>query len=345
MKKKAFIPLLILSLLLSMLPFTAMAEVGGTITRALPKPYYRDLVDTWYEDAASVYGYPSIFALDATFQGDLVMTKLEFARLIHEALQININYFAATDIRDFFPDLTNDMVGASELYNLVTVGIWEASEAFHADIPLTREEVVHLILKALDYRTGGHYAMILMMPAPFADDAEIDEAYKNDIMKAQLLNLLKGRGNNFLFPKAAATRGEGVTLVSRLMTLLVTLQQDFQIHAEMKEADGGLFMRLLLQNHTEQAVTIQHNSGQKFDFKLLDREGTILYTWSADRSFTMALTQTVLAINESLVFEQFLSSEAYEPLRDQVFELRAYLVGSSDLIEISAEGYSAYLMP
>ncbi len=133
-------------------------------------------------------------------------------------------------------------------------------------------------------------------------------------------------------------------MISRLINLLQTLQQGFQIHAEMKEDADGLVMRLVLQNHTEQEMILQHTSGQKFDFKLLDREGEILYTWSADKSFTMALTQTVLAPQETLVFEQLLIAETYAPLKDHVFELKAYLVGSSEAYEISAEGYSAYLM-
>lgn len=345
MKKKTFIPLLILSLLLSMLPFSAMAEVGGTITKAMPKPYYRDLVGQWYEQDAALFGYPAIFATDATFQGDLAMTRMEFVRALHEALGININYFAAIDIHEFFEDVDNETPGASQLYDLVISGIIEPTGQFYPEDALNREEMVHLIIKALDFRTGGQYALIMMMPAPFADHAEIDEAYTNDVMKAQLLNLLKGRGDNFLFPKASATRGEGVTMISRLINLLQNLQQEFQIHAEMKEETDGLAMRLILQNNTEQEIFLQHTSGQKFDFKLLDREGEILYTWSADKSFTMALTQTVVAPHETVVFEQLLASEAYALLKDRTFELRAYLVGSSDVYEIISEGYSAYLLP
>ena len=343
MKKKTFIPLLILSLLLSMLPFSAMAEVGGTITKAMPKPYYRDLVGQWYEQDAALFGYPAIFATDATFQGDLALTRMEFVRALHEALDININYFAAIDIHEFFDDVDNETPGASQLYDLVISGIIEPAGPFNPEEVLSREELVHLIIKALDFRTGGQYALIMMMPAPFADHAEIDEAYTNDVMKAQLLNLVKGRGDNFLFPKAAATRGEGVTMISRLINLLQNLQQDFQIHAEMKEDADGLVMRLVLQNNTEQEIVLQHTSGQKFDFKLLDRDGEILYTWSADKSFTMALTQTLLAPQETLVFEQLLIAETYAALKDQVFELKAYLVGSSETYEISAEGYSAYI--
>ena len=345
MRKKAFIPLLIISLLFSMLPFTAMAEVGGTITKAMPKPYYRDLVGTWYQDDASVYGYPSIFAVDAMFLGEDSMTRMQFARALHEALDININYFAAVDIHDFFGDVENETPGATQLYDLVISGILEPSEYFHPEASLSRQEMVHLIMKALDYRTGGQYALIMMMPAPFEDDSEIAEPYKNDLMKAQLLNLIKGRGQNYFFPTVAATKAEGVTMISRLITLLATLQQDFQIHAELKEENNGLVMRLLLQNYTEQDITLQHTSGQKFDFKLLDRDGEILYTWSADKSFTMALTQTTLAAHETLVFEQFLEAEAYQLIKTRVFELRAFLVGSSDLVEISSEGYSAYLLP
>mgnify|MGYP000848163894 CR=1 FL=1 len=344
MKMKHLITLLLLSLLVSMIPMTAMAEVGGTITKAMPKPYYRDLVDTWYADDAALYGYPDIFAKDALFSGNNAMTRMEFARLLHQALGIQIYYFAATDIRDFFGDVTNDTPGAGPLYDLVVSGILESADSFHPDQSISRQEMVHWILKALDYRTGGQYALILMMPAPFDDDASIADEYKNDIMKAQLLKLIQGRGNNLLHPLAAATRAEGVTVVSRLMNQIRTLQQDLQVHAELKESENGLHMRLLLQNHTQEEIVIQHNSGQKYDFKLLNRQGEILYTWSADKLFTMALTQTTLAPNETLVFEQILSFESYEAIKDQIYELQAFIIGTSEFVEFSANGYSAFLL-
>ena len=70
--------------------------------------------------------------------------------------------------------------------------------------------------------------------------------------------------------------------------VIQTLKTDVAVKASANEVNGGLKMSLTIENNTGKAVTINHTSGQKYDFVLLDSEGEILYQWSANKKF-MAL--------------------------------------------------------
>ena len=60
--------------------------------------------------------------------------------------------------------MTNENTGANELIDLVTAGIIEAGGSFSPDQPLEREVMIHWAMAALDYMTGGDYAMVLIYP-------------------------------------------------------------------------------------------------------------------------------------------------------------------------------------
>jgi hypothetical protein len=182
--------------------------------------------------------------------------------------------------------------------------------------------------------------MIMIMPAPFDDDKDISEAYKNDVVKSVILKLVYGRGNNLLFPKESATRAEGVTIVSRLMSLLDSLQPDVNVTASAWLVKGGaLTMSLTIQNNSEKTVTLNHTSGQKYDFKLFDAAGSNVYTWSADKMFIAASGTTVLKPSEKIEFSDTIDSTTYPALSTAV-TMTAYIVGTSVDFTIDENGYS-----
>lgn len=339
----------LLSLLLCIIAAVTLAVPAAAEESALPVLIsantgytYTDLDADWYRDAVKTFGYPEIFGESEQFLPRKTITRMEFARLLHRALGININYFAATDIAEHFDDVKNDDIGASQLYDLVTAGIVTPGGSFGPDAPLTREVMVHWAIKALDYATGGDYAMILIMPEPFDDDDQIADEYKNDIVKAVILGLIKGRGDNMLFPKDGATRAEAVTVVSRLVNLIDSLtQKGVEVFASAAETDGALEMTLTIVNNTSETVTIEHTSGQKYDFQIFDAEGETLYTWSANKMFMQMLGTTEIAAGESLTFTDTLSAAEYAAIKDKAVELRAYIVGTADFID--PNGYSVPL--
>ncbi|HWP79990.1 MAG TPA: BsuPI-related putative proteinase inhibitor [Candidatus Acidoferrum sp.] len=337
MKTGKIIALLLAALMLAAVPLSVMAQSDL-------KDGYTDIAGKWFEEAARQYGYAEIFSDGSgKFSPDSKITRMEFARLLHKALSIHINYFAAPDIADSFDDMTNADAGAGELIDLVTTGIVEAGGAFEPAAPLTRETMVHWVMRAFEYKTGGEYAIPYIYPMPFDDDADITEAYKSEIRTAVVLRFIGGRGGNMLFPKDGATRAEAVTVVSRLMAALENFAKGVEVNAAARlDENGALTMSLTLRNHTEKPVVIHHTSGQKYDFQLFDAEGKNLYTWSADKMFIMALTVTELAPGEELVFSDALDSEAFPAVKEAV-SMRAYLTGTSDDFAVDRTGYAAQI--
>lgn len=342
MKKTALTLILVLAMLLTSLPTAAFAEEPSEPLLIMPTiaKSYPDILGTWYESEVTQYGYPEIFAdSDGLFHGSQSITRMEFARALHKALGIEINYFAATDIADYFNDVKKEDLGSGALYDLVTVGIIEKADNFQPNQTLQRQEMIHLIINALNYVTEGKYAVILMMPVPFNDDSQTKEEYQANVITAVLLKLIYGRGENMLYPTAPALRAEAVTVISRLVTLLESYNPRLDAVAAMQVADNTLRMSLTLHNNTDKAITIEHSSSQKYDFQLVDAEGTILYTWSADRSFLQMLCTTKIAANETIEFSEVLPAETYNNIKANVTGIRAFLTGSSVDATINPDGY------
>lgn len=334
MKKALLAAFLVLSMLLAIVPGTALAASAST--------GYSDISGQWFTDSVSKYGYAEIFSDGSgKFNPGEKITRIEFVRLLHKALGISINYFAEPDISNAFTDMKNSDTGANELIDLVTTGIVEDGGAFNPDGQLDREVMIHWIMNALNYMTGGTYPMLMIMPAPFKDDDQISDIYISDIYSAVVLKLVYGRGDNMAAPKDGATRAEAVTIVARLADLLSSYNQGVEVTASAWLVKGGaLGMSITIRNNTDKEVTLQHTSGQKFDFKLFDANGNNVYTWSADKQFIALVNETVLNPGESITFSDTLDSTAYAALGSAV-TMRAYIVGTSEDFAIDGNGYAA----
>lgn len=346
MKKLMSLVLCLLTLAALIVPAAAEEVIEAELISAKVDYVYTDIDADWYRAAVENYGYPEIFGESELFEPHKTITRIEFVRLLHRALGISINYFVEPDITEHFDDVDADLPGASELIDLVTAGVVESGGSFGPDAPLTREVMIHWTVAALDYVTGGDYAMILIMPAPFDDDHQIAEEYKNDVVKAVILGLIKGRGDNMLYPKDSATRSEAVTVVKRLVDLIDTLTQTqtqgVEISASASEVDGALEMSLTIFNGTDETAVINHSSGYKYDFMIYDAEGETLYTWSADKAFIDMLTTTEIPAGETIVFTETLGADEYDAIKDKAVELKAYVVGTAEFY-IDEAGYSVPL--
>jgi hypothetical protein len=337
MKKRLIVSFIILSMMAS-LSVTALADPGepAATTNETEFAGYNDLTAEWYRASAEKYGYPEIFSDNGHFHPNQPITRMEFARMLHKALDIEMNYFAPIDIGEYYSDVDNEEAGASELYDLVTTGIVDASDSFGPEQPLSREIMIHYLMNALRYVTDGNYYVVMMMPAPFDDDASINEAYKNDV--------IEGRGSNRLNPKDSATRAEAVVLADRLVELEADLVPEVKVTPAAVEDNGVLRMRLVIENTGDAAVTINHSSGQKYDFKVLNDDGETLYTWSADKNFIAAMTGTEIEAGGKAEFSEELDSEAYGRIREEAAFVVAYIVGSSNDFSIEPDGYTAEIL-
>jgi hypothetical protein len=342
MKKQLLIGILVLSLLSVPIPAAALDSQDDGNLLICTSSAYDDLPAEWYRLSVEAYGYPELFSDGSGhFYPDRTITRIEFARMLHKAIGININYFAPIDIGQFYDDVENGDAGASELYDLTTLDIIDRSGLFGPGEPLNREEMIHYIMRALHYLTSGDYAIIMIAPAPFDDDAEISADYKDDIVRAVVMQLVNGRGGNRLYPNEGATRAEAAVLVDRLVKISKDLQSDIRVSATASETAGRLKLVLSIENNGSETATIEHSSGQQYDFKLFDVQGEILYCWSADKMFISMLSTTTINAGDRVTFTEELDSAVYGAIRDRITLIKGYIVGTSDKFIINPDGYIA----
>ncbi|HUF34422.1 MAG TPA: BsuPI-related putative proteinase inhibitor [Gemmatimonadales bacterium] len=83
---------------------------------------------------------------------------------------------------------------------------------------------------------------------------------------------------------------------------VTTLQLDVSFDAVKDGA--GVALRLRVTNPTAQAVTFDFASGQRYDFAASTPGGEVLWRWSADKAFTMAVGSVTLQPGASLEYEE-----------------------------------------
>ncbi len=342
--KSIVLSVLIISIFTLALPLRVLAEEVSDINRPAPisAKSYTDIENKWFEKYAEAYGYQDIFSNgDGLFHPDQPITRMEFARLLHEALDININYFAATDIGEYYKDVKNSDTGAGSLYDLATLGIIDTKDNFDPSSTLDRDEMVHYVMNAFRHFAGDNFATTLMY-FEYKDNSDIRSEYAGEIQTACNLRLVNGRGDNRLFPREAATRAEAVTITGKLVDLIKSYKNDVSVKASAAEEKDGLRLTLTVMNNSSKAVTINHSSQQLFDFKVLDKNGDSLYCWSANRMFAQMVTTTEIAPGEQVVFSDLVDSTTYGTFKSKMKTVVGYITGSSSNFAINTNGYVAY---
>jgi hypothetical protein len=282
------------------------------------------------------------------FSGDEFMpgkaiTRSEFAEMLHKALDIQIEYFKAPNITDYFTDVEQDAPYASELIDLVTANILEGKGSFNPVASLSREEMVHYIMNAYKYKMGESYRLIKIDPSSFKDNDKINPLYSGDVARAAHFSLIQGSGDNLFSPDENTTRAQAVAVIEKLLNLLEKENPDIIIQPSAELKEDSLEMKLCIINHSEDPVTLTYSSGKKYDFVLLDSDKKELYRWSADKMFTMMVTSSVIEPGKSLEYVEVLNKDIYDEIKDKMVYLKAYLIGSSDSLSINAEGYEIKL--
>lgn len=312
------------------------------------KAVFTDVSGHWAQDAVNrIVGKTMFHISDGKFQPDKPVARGEFATFLHEALGIRIMYLKATDIGEFFSDVKKEDSFAAALYDLAITGIVDDRGAFRPQDTLTREEMVHYIMNAYKHEMGEKFKQIKLSAEPFADSGSINIVYSGEVARAEHDGLIKRPANNKFYPKAPATRAQAVTTADRLLKRIGEEKADVSVVPSAGIKDGMVQMKLTITNHSDQKILIRHSSGQKFDFVLsvsgspADAAKKFLYKWSADRMFTMALTQTAVEPGKSVEFTAEAGKDIYDAIQGKTVYLRGYITGTSEDFAINPDGYEA----
>ncbi len=317
---------------------TAFAQTGSEgVTKSIQRA---DWEMHWSKDAVQ-----NLLLKDAIpFERDkfipgMEIKRNEFAVMLQKALDIKINYFKAPDIKEYFDDVKQDAPYASAVIDLVTAGVFEGKGSFMPDGQMTREEMVNYLMLAYKFKMGDDFALIKIGAASFADADLISPEFSGAVARAQAYGFIAGSGNNKFNPKRATTRAEAASAINKLVMHFEKQEGVVTITPDAVKKDDSIEMKVKLTNKGKEPVVINHSSGQKFDFALLDADKNVLYRWSADKSFIAALTETTIEPGESVEFSDTLDGDTYKAIKDKIAYLTAFIAGSSDSIEIDSEGY------
>lgn len=333
---------IILAILLIAAIITANSLAFADVTKdnKSDAPKFSDIEKHWAKDSIFRIASADVFAdKSGKFFPNKAITKSEFALLLHDSLDIHIAYLKATDIKEYFDDVKNEDSYASALYDLVTVGIIDSKGHFNPNSTLTREEMVHYIMNAYKYKMGDNYKMIKIAYKAFADDNKANPVYIGDIARAEFMGIIKRPVSNHFYPKQNSTRAEAATVIDRLLSQLKKENAQVQINPSVEKKDGTLLVKLTVVNNSNNPITINHSSGQKYDFQLLDSNNETLYTWSADKMFIMIVSETVIKPGQTMEFSTTIEKEVMDNVGSKAVYLKAYLVGQSKDLTINPDGY------
>lgn len=336
MKKTVLLFALAVILVITALPVFADK---GSVELPGQKAVFTDISGHWAKAVIEKMGEKGIVSgvEENKFMPNASMKRSQFAALLHRVLGINIAYFVAPDITKTFDDVKNEDWYASNLINLVTVGIVDDKFHFRPNDDITREEIVHYIMNAYRYKLNTDAAEAKNL---FSDNSLITPEYRSDVYKAVGLGLIFGKGNNRFDPRGKSTRAEALVIIDRFLeTVNKELSRLVKIEPGCAVKDNKFVMTLSITNNSDAAVTFRHGSGQKYDFVLLDSNGDELYRWSKGKFFTMALTSTTVAPGETVTFTESLDLEANKDIIDKAASMKAYIAGQSDDFTINPEGY------
>lgn len=268
---------------------------------------------------------------------DTAIKKSEFAELLCLALDIEINYLVKPNIKDYYDDIDPDAPYLYYVSNLVIADVFKAGGSFNPDSNLSREEMVYYFMQAYKYKMGDEYKVIKLEDVSFNDAKEIKAEYSGKISEAQHYKFVIGNGDNKFNPKNKASRAEVATLTLRLSDYLSSINNKLEIKSEVVYNDKSIEMKIIIKNISEESVFIHFNSGQRYDFQLLDENKNVLWTWSANKMFTQALNTLEIKAGDTVVFTEIVPEEEYLDFKDKIEYFRGYITGTES--SINQKGY------
>ena len=342
-----------------LLVFTAMAFLAANTTvmsganfqneaKLVEKVEFTDISNHWAKDVITKMSHKGLIkgVGDGKFLPDENMKRSEYVAALHKTLGIEVNYFRAPDINEFFDDVKNDNWFSSVLYDLASLNIVDDRGEFRPEDKITREEMVNYLINGYNYKLGSVIDELDDL-TDFSDDKNIAKEYKKAVKKATKLGFIRGKGKNIFDPKGKATRAEALVVLEKLLDNLEKIKDELiedkekqvVVETDYEKSDKSFKLKLKIVNNTDKSITINHTSGQKFDFKLLDENKEILYTWSMDKMFIDALIDTIIEAGNSVEFSDELDMESFRDVVSKAKYLQGIITGTSEDFKIDSEGY------
>ncbi len=184
---------------------------------------YADITDHWSRDA--VYFLADRYVVLGEVDNELLflpyksVTRGEFAYMLAVALGIHMENSDEAVLTAYYDDLDPQAYYAVSVIDLTMAGVFTLGGDFLGDNSLTREEMVHYIMKAWQYCVGYEDTGEIVS-VKFKDDAQISTLYAEDVARARQYGLINGK-NNVFSPNKKASRGDAAIVIYRMYLQLL----------------------------------------------------------------------------------------------------------------------------
>ncbi len=285
----------------------------------------------------------TVFAMSHGTSGSKYLTRSQFIVMLHKTLDIQIRYVKAPDIKEYYSDVEDSAPYAVMLYDLATLGIVDFQEEFLPNKAITKEEMVHMVMAGYKNKLGDRFMVMKLAHKAYRDESKLNPSYQGDMVQAEYLKLVTRTKNNMIQPKSKVTKTQANTMLAKLERLIEKEEPRINVTPSFQRTAEGLVMKLTLLNASKGDSVLHHTSGQKYDFQIMDAQDQVLYTWSADKSFIMAETETVLKAGEEVIFSERISLEDAKSFLDKVSYMKGYVICRDNPHGIVETGYMAAL--
>ncbi len=93
----------------------------------------------------------------------------------------------------------------------------------------------------------------------------------------------------------------------------------------VKKKSGRLVMEFRVANGSDAPYTVEHRTGQVYDFLVLDKRGKVLWRWSDGMAFTQALTASAVDAHGEVVYKAEIKRTDFKKFQDDAVVVMAYL--------------------
>jgi hypothetical protein len=148
---------------------------------------------------------------DVEFAPGQPVTRAQFVAMLVRALRLEANHTVE------FVDVSHDAWHFTAIAAAVQAGLVNGvgKNRFAPDDVLTREQMVVMLVRAYEWKTGQEIANNQMT---FADHEQINDWAVESIVKAAGIGLIKGTGDYRFSPASMATRAESAQAIFNFLT-------------------------------------------------------------------------------------------------------------------------------
>lgn len=219
----------------------------------------------------------------------------------------NVRFIKAPLATDYFIKANNNA-----WYNNAFIITGVKNPVFPSDInpnqPMTTEAFIHYLVKTLELQYD--LPMIKVLPQSISDGQSMNPNYVGAVQRALYYGILTLDDQGNIYPKRLMTRARAAALVKNVMDYKDALERSqenalkFEATLENTKRSDGFGMQFKLTNVSSKDVLLTYSSGQKYDYKVYDPSGKMIYQWSKDKFFTMALVDEVIKSGASITFDE-----------------------------------------